>query len=197
MAQPPPAYDDSHLPPLGEGTVEEIRKAAGIQDAKGPVMGRRQTQLNARELRALELTAAGATYDLIAKILSITRPNARLLVERALARRAAEVGSREHHVAKALALDQMEHLWRRWYPLAMGDPANGIPPSKDAAGIALRIHERICRIQGLDAPVQVDARVEVEVNAETPEQRREKILASLAETRARQQAIEGEWREAA
>ena len=190
-------YDDSALPPLGEGTVDEIRAAAGIEDAKGRVLGRKQTQLTAKELRALELVAAGATYDLIGRILSMSRPNARLLVERALARRAAEVNSREHHVAKALELDRMETMWRRWFPLAMGDPANGVLPSKDAAGIALRIHERICRIKGLDAPVEVQARVDLEVDAVSPEERRAKILASLAETKARQATIEGEWKEAA
>lgn len=190
-------YDDSNLPPLGEGTVAEIRAATGITEAKGPVLGRRHTQLTAKELRALELVAAGATYDLIARILSITRPNARLLVERALARRAAEVNSREHHVAKALELDRMETLWRRWFPLAIGNPAAGIPPNKDAAGIALRIHERICRIQGLDAPVEVAAKLNLEIDVVSPEERRAKILASLAETKARQKAIEGEWKETA
>jgi DNA-binding CsgD family transcriptional regulator len=184
------------LPPLDEGTQAEIQAALGITHMD-PRTKRRDTRLTARELRALELTAAGATYEQVGKVLGIARTNARHLVERALARRAAEVNSREFHVAKALELDRLETLYRRWWPLAIGNPAQGVPPLKDAADMVLKIHDRVARIEGLNAPTQVEARIDLEVNEISVEERRARVLSSLAEVRARQLTIEGEFREVA
>lgn len=201
MARPDvPPMRDGHLPPLDEGTVEEIRAAVGVRHAPNARTRseRRITTLTARELRAIELTAAGATYDQVGVILSMTRTNARLLVERALARRALEVRHRELDAAKTLQLERLEQLIRRWWTLAVGNPKDGTPPNERAAVIVLSIMDRQARILGLEAPLRVEQDVTVSLSHEELEARQEKILAGLAEVRARQlTAIEGTFTEGA
>lgn len=197
-----PEFDDSHFPPLGEGSQAEIAAAAGFKP-KHPSVGsangsQNPGRLQARELRAIELAAAGATYDHIGRIIGITRSAARQLVERALARRALEVKVRELPVAKALQADRLDALWRRWYPLALGDGAT-TPPDPRAASVVLSIHDRMCRLHGLeDTSIQVEQHITIVTDAEE-RARRETILADLAEVGRRLQdvpAIEGTWEEA-
>lgn len=206
-----PDYDDSHLPAVGTATAAELAAASGFKPrqpgartAKGE---QRSLTLQARDLRAIELAAAGATYDQIAKILGLaTRTSARQLLERALARRALEIQVRDLPAAKALQADRLDGLWRRWFPLAVGRPPTaddplGIPPSERAANVVLSIHDRMARLHGLDAPVKVEHEVVVTSDEEERE-RRERILVDLAEVARRHASIhppeiEGTWKESA
>lgn len=189
--------EDGHLPPLDEGSVAELRNAVGIrhQPNSRTRSERRTTTLTARELRAIELTAAGATYDQVGAILSINRTSARALVERALARRALEVQHRELGPARVLQLERLDRLLMRWWPLAVGNPREGTAPNDRAAAIVLSIMDRQERILGLAQPIRVEEDVRVSLTYEELEGRREKVLAGLAEVMARQQAIEGEFTE--
>ena len=188
---------DGHLPPLDEGSVADLRNAVGIrhQPNSRTRSERRVTTLTARELRAIELTAAGATYDQVGAILSINRTSARALVERALARRALEVQHRELGPARVLQLERLDKLLMRWWPLAVGNPREGLAPNDRAAMIVLSIMDRQERILGLAQPIRVEEDVTVSLTYEELEGRREKVLAGLAEVMRRQQAIEGEFTE--
>lgn len=196
MPQNVPDYDDSHLPPVGEGTAEELRLAVGQPAKMAPTTRqmRRWSTITERESRALELTAAGATYEQIGKVLSITRKNAQLLVDRAVGRRALEINAREAPETRAILMERLLALHRRWWPMALGNPAQGIDPSLPAAEMILKIHDRISRITGLDEG-DMPARVDITVSVADRDRRQDAILASLAEVAARQRAIEGEFRE--
>lgn len=192
--------NDGHLPALDEGTVDQLREAVGIRHQGGARTRseRRITTLTARELRAIELTAAGATYDQVGAILSMTRTNARLLVERALARRALEIKHRDLGPAKALQLERLEMLMRRWWPLAVGNPRDGVAPSERAAAVVLSVIDRINRVSGLEAPLRVEQDVTVSLSHEELVERQDRVLAGLAEVRKRQlTAIEGTFSEGA
>ncbi len=201
MARPDvPPMNDGHLPPLDEGTVEEIRDAVGIRHSAGSRTRseRRTTTLTARELRAIELTAAGATYDQVGVILSMGRTAARALVERALARRALEVQHRELGPARTLQLERLELLFRRWFPLAVGNPRDDppTPPNERAAAVVMSVMDRQARILGLEQPIRVEEEVTVSLTYQELDARREEILRGLADVVERHQAIEGEFREA-
>lgn len=200
MARPDvPPMNDDHLPPLDEGSVAELRVAVGIrhQANSRTRSERRTTTLTARELRAIELTAAGATYDQVGAILSINRTSARALVERALARRALEIQHRDLGPARTLQLERLEFLFRRWWPLAVGNPRDvpPTPPNDRAAAIVMSIMDRQERILGLAQPIRVEEQVTVSLTYEELEGRREKVLAGLAEVVQRQRSIDGEFRE--
>lgn len=194
-----PEMQDGHLPPEGEATIPELRQAVGIRHVDNRARTRserRLTTLTARELRAIELTAAGATYAQVATILDLTPTNARLLVERALARRALEISAREMPAAKALQLERLETLLRRWFPLAVGNPRDGTPPSERGAMVTLSIMDRMNRITGVEAPLRVEQEITVDsVSHDDLVARQERILAGLAEVRERHQAIEGSFEE--
>jgi len=201
MARPDvPEMHDEHLPPLDEATIPELRQAVGIRHKPNSRTRseRRLTTLTARELRAIELTAAGATYAQVAAILDLTPTNARLLVERALARRALEIHAREMPQAKALQLERLELMLRRWFPLAVGNPREQTPPNERAAAVVLSIMDRQARIIGLEAPLRIEQ--DIVVDAPSHDElvaRQERILAGLAEVRERHQAIEGSFTEGA
>ncbi|HEX7918726.1 MAG TPA: hypothetical protein VF454_04940, partial [Gemmatimonadales bacterium] len=174
MARPDvPPMQDGHLPPLGEGSVADLRAAIGIRHKANSRTRseRRMTTLTARELRAIELTAAGATYDQVGVILSINRTSARQLVERALARRALEVQHRELGPAKALQLERLEFMMRRWWPLAVGNPREGTAPNDRAAAIVLSIMDRQERLLGLAAPIRIEEDIKVSLSYEELEER--------------------------
>jgi hypothetical protein len=192
-----PDRNDAHLPPVGEGTVEELRTAVGASPRMVPTsrQARRWTTITERENRALELTAAGATYEQIGKILSITRRNAQLLVDKAVARRALEINRQEAGQVRAILMDRLVALHRRWWPMALGNPAEGVEPSQVAADMILKIHDRLARITGVDSGVETVARVDVVITEQDRANRLAGILDGLAEVAARQRAIEGEFRE--
>lgn len=185
---------DEHLPPP-DGPIRALQDAVGVRNREGGTQ-RRQTTLTARELRAIELTAAGATYAQVGVIMDMTRTNARLLVERALARRELEMRHREVGAAKALQLERLEQLMRRWFPIALGSPADGTPPNERAAVVVLSIMDRQARIAGLEAPLRAEVDLTVGLSHEEITERQERVLAALAEVRQRQQnAIEGTFTE--
>ena len=184
MAQKPPEYDDSDLPDIGTSTTSELRGALGLvaqPDGRTDKAWRKPNTMNARELRALELVTAGATSAQIGAVMNITRRSAMALVDRALGKRALEIDSQTRSQTRALVLDQLDQLWRRWWPLALGDPRAGTPPDKDAADVVLKIHDRVVRIQALDAPIQVEVNADIVVSLEDRANRQAKILADLAE----------------
>lgn len=197
MPQPMPDRNDHHLPPVGEGTAAELRTAVGGPEKLLPAsrQNRRWTTVSEREHRALELVAAGATYEQIGRVLSITRTNARLLVEKAVGRRALEINRQEAPQVRAILMDRLIALHRRWWPAALGNPAEGLEPSQQAADMVLKIHDRLARLTGVDSGVEAVARVDVVITNEDRENRLAGILGGLAEVAARQKAIEGEFRE--
>jgi len=176
-------------------TVPEIRDAVGIDLRQAITKTRANSStINERERRALDLMVAGATYKQIATVLGLRGAGSAVqLCQRALAKRAVEFSATTLAQARALYVDRLESLYRRWLPMALGSVAQGVPPDPKAAEIVLKVMEREARVLGLDAPVQVEEHTTVVIASEELSVRRQRVLEGLAEVEARRTAIEGEF----
>jgi len=175
-------------------TIPEIRAELGISDRTVLARTRSGVAITEREMRALDLLVAGATYRQIALAMGMKgHAGAYQLCARALAKRAVQFNQTTVHQARALYLDRLGKLLARWMPLALGSPRDGVPPDPKAADIVLRVMEREALILGLNAPFQVEQETVLVVTGDELEGRRRKILEHLAEVEARRQTIEGEF----
>jgi hypothetical protein len=137
-----------------------------------------------RDARALELRAAGATYRQIAERLGCSLDTAWKAVDRGLVRTRQEPADKLRRLERE-RLDAWqvtaERIARTRHVLIQAgkpviDPSTGRPyadngPVLAALGMLVRIAERRARLEGLDAPVRVDARVETvaEIDAQIRE----------------------------
>jgi hypothetical protein len=127
-----------------------------------PQKGREASDLadvRKREHDAVQLALAGATYQQIADQLGFSsRGNAWRTVQRVLARVDAEDAAALRTVEGG-RLDRMQTaVW-----------ANAVKGDVKAVGAVLRIMERRARLFGLDAPIQVDARISDATDAQIAE----------------------------
>jgi hypothetical protein len=120
-----------------------------------------------RELRALELRLAGASYAQVGMALGVNRSRAYRIVMRALDRLIREPAEQ----VRQLELARLDQLWveayrvlRRQHPVISagkvvvhpdtGQPLEDPAPVLSAIDTLLRIMERRARLLGLDAPTQ-------------------------------------------
>lgn len=116
---------------------------AGAVEVVGPSAHRARTALRYRE--ALEARAAGAEFYQIAELLGITEDSARRLVKRALDATLREPADD----VRKLELKRLDMYLQVYHAKAM----DGHGPSLDRC---LAIMERRARIEGIDAPIEVD-----------------------------------------
>ncbi|QDH92786.1 Rnase E [Gordonia phage Bakery] len=125
-------------------------------DAKTSV--RYQNAIMEREARCLELFLAGAKYVHIAKEVGFREPqSARRAIERAIARRRQERDDLADE-ASTIMLDQLDMLYRAHITTAL-DRKN--PDQYKATEQVLRVLDRKAKLQGINAPVQVETTVRV------------------------------------
>lgn len=157
--------------------VPQVQAALGITEAQIRQKTRNDSKtISVRELRALDLLAAGANYTQIGQILGLkTRGGAVQLVQRALAKRAAECAQTTVPEARALYLDRLDKLMSKWFPLALGNANTAPDPA--AAKLVLEMLTRYARVQGIESPVKVEETVDVTIH--DPDARRERVLANL------------------
>ncbi|QMU22053.1 hypothetical protein [Gordonia rubripertincta] len=125
-------------------------------DAKTSV--RYQSNIMEREARCLELFLAGAKYVHIAKQVGFREPqSARKAVERAIARRRQERDELADEAATVM-LDQLDMLYRAHITTALD---RNSPDQYKATDQVLRVLDRKAKLQGISAPVQVEATVRV------------------------------------
>lgn len=167
------------VPPLPPGAIEQVRNLLGITDAQQHVKMRSDTKtISARELRALDLLVLGANYTQIAQALNLrSRSGAVQIVQRALAKRAAEVDQTTTSEARALYLERLERLFQRWMPHALGSVAKNIPPDPAAAKLVLDMLARFAKVTGIESPTQIEEQVSVTI--ENPDDQRARVLANL------------------
>lgn len=151
-----------------------------------------------RDIRAdlvLTMYARTMTQDEIAEELGIDQGTVSRMIKTALEDRAKQ-DPEIRAMARALMVERLNLMLARWFPLAIGmhvagnpdgdDSADSVGPDKDAADMALKILDRIGKLQGVDvAPVVGGPTFLV-----TPETLRAEIMASLDETAARVRAID-------
>lgn len=101
-----------------------------------------------RELRALELRKAGASYAQIAEVLGISRSAAHKAVARALDKVIAEVRENADRL-RALELERLDHLSRELWRQALKGHLGAIDR-------LLKVMERRAKLLGLDAPTKAD-----------------------------------------
>lgn len=153
-----------------------------------------------REELAIEMWAAGKTAAQISEAMN-ARWGVRLtssipeLVRRGLYRRVQE-GAEDAEVARELFRERYRLLLSRWFPLAAPSEETETPDPK-AAEIALRILRDWAVIEGMVAPPRSgDINLNILNGVDMGDQEaRDKVLASLAAERAKQQVvrtIEGE-----
>lgn len=115
-----------------------------------------------RERHVLELRASGASFEQIGAALGVSPGRVRHIVSRAYKRA-------PHPHADVLREEQNRQLDRlqvAWWAKALGspgDPNSGRPataPDPTALDKVMKILDRRARLNGLDAPVRIDARVE-------------------------------------
>lgn len=159
--------------------VPQVRAALGIsEDQIRQKTNRDKKTITVRELRALDLLAAGANYSQIGQVLGLkTRGGAVQLVQRALAKRAAECAETTVPEARALYLDRLDKLFQRWFPAALGNAAQSIPPDPTAAKLVLDMLTRYARVTGIESPVKIEETVDVTVH--DPDAQRERVYESL------------------
>jgi NTP pyrophosphatase (non-canonical NTP hydrolase) len=105
------------------------------------------TLAKGRELEALELRKAGATYDQIATRIGITREGSRRAVKRALAALSAECTEVAEEI-RSLELERLDAmLLGVWDKARKGDLL--------AIDRVLKIQERRARFLGIDQPVRI------------------------------------------
>lgn len=119
---------------------------------------RHQAKIADREAKALDVFLAGATYAQVAKHAGYSDPsNARRAVHRAAARRREERDELAD-VALTLMLDQLDMLLRAHITTALDRSS---PDQYKATDQVLRVLDRKAKLQGISAPVQVEATVRV------------------------------------
>ena len=101
-----------------------------------------------REIKALELRKAGATYVQIAEALGISRAGAHKVVLRALARLEKEAGEEAEHLRR-LEIERLDAMLLAIWPHVKKG-------SLGAIDRAIRIMERRAKLLGLDAPTKAD-----------------------------------------
>lgn len=171
---------------MSKDDVPDMLPAAVVRDAIGisPQQMRAKTRndrttISARELRALDLLTAGASYSQIAQVLDLkSRAGAHGLVTRALAKRAQEWDEVTVPQARSLYLERLEKLFQRWFPLALGSPTKQLPPDPHAAKLVLDMLKRYADVTGINAPVKVEETVDVHVH-EDPDAQRARVFESL------------------
>lgn len=182
--------------PLPAVQVAAVQQMLGLSDAQIRQKTRSDKKtISARELRALDLLVAGANYGQIAQVLNMkTRAGAIQLVQRALAKRAAEAAEITVPEARALYLERLEKLFQRWYPVALGSASQNLPPDPVAAKLVLDMLTRYAKVTGIESPVKVEETVEVTVH--DPDAQRVRVFESLQNFAARSsEVIEGTARE--
>lgn len=119
---------------------------------------RYQNAIMEREAQCLELFLAGAKYKTIAEQVGYLDPqSARKAIDRAIARRTAERDELAQHAATVM-LDRLDMLYRAHIPTALDRRSENQYKATDAV---LRILDRMAKLQGIAAPVQVEATVRV------------------------------------
>jgi hypothetical protein len=117
----------------------------------------RKLRQEERDRQAVELFLAGGTYQQIADALGFARKmSAWEAVQRGLSIRHAEweAGILPH--AKTIAWERLERLFARWYPMALGNRAQGIDPDPKALDAVLKVMDRMERIGGYGEPAKVE-----------------------------------------
>lgn len=172
--------------------VAQVQAALGLTEQQIRAKTRTDKKtISERELRALDLLAAGANYGQIAKVLNLkTRAGAIQLVQRALAKRAAEAADVTVPEARALYLDRLDKLFQRWFPLALGNAQQAIPPDPVAAKLVLDMMTRYAKVTGIESPIKVEETVDVTIH--DPDAQRARVFQSLQNFAARAgEVIEG------
>lgn len=137
-----------------------------------------KTTIAARELRALDLLAAGANYQQIATVLGMkTRGGAVQLVQRALAKRAQEYAEVTVPEARTLYLERLDKLFQRWFPVALGNPKQQLPPDPVAAKLVLDMMTRYAKVTGIESPIKIEEQVDVTIH--DPDAQRARVFESL------------------
>lgn len=121
-----------------------------------------KTELTLREIRAVQLRAAGADYNQIAKALQYAnRSGAFKAVRRALQR----WGSEAVEELRILELHRLDTITQKLWPQVVGSPAreqdNGPPlpakaPDPKAMELYLKVSARRAKLLGLDAPTALE-----------------------------------------
>lgn len=113
-----------------------------------------QSQLKSRDVLALR--ARGMSYVDIADTLGISKSNAHIHVQHALADLREEILNEAENLV-ALELERLDNLWLSLYPqLSAVDEEGNAAPTLSAIDRALRIMERRAKLLGLDAPARTE-----------------------------------------
>jgi len=179
-------------PEIPAGQIALVQAALGISPEQLRAKTRTDKKtISARELKSLDLLAAGANYGQIAQVLNLkTRAGAVQLVQRALAKRAAEAAEITVPEARALYLDRLDKLFAKWFPLALGSAAQQIPPDPVAAKLVLDMMGRYAKVTGIESPIKVEETVDVTIH--DPDAQRARVFQSLQNFAARAgEVIEG------
>lgn len=179
-------------PEVPAGQIALIQAALGLTPEQLRAKTRTDKKtISARELKSLDLLAAGANYGQIAQVMNLkTRAGAIQLVQRALAKRAAEAAEITIPEARALYLDRLDKLFARWFPLALGNASQQVPPDPTAAKLVLEMMTRYAKVTGIESPLRVEETVDVTIH--DPDAQRARVFESLQNFAARgAEVIEG------
>lgn len=158
---------------------------------RGAPVGGKKEAARIREVRALELRMAGATFAAIAQALGYShRKNAQRAVERAMRREQAAIAPDREAFVQMHLMRTERLIQAHWRRATGGDPA--------ATETIRRLLERQARLMGLDKPVRfevtdaMDAEIEgllAEMERLTAEQARMDAAAAL------EQEVQGDGQE--
>ena len=119
-------------------------------------------ELTLREIRAVQLRAAGADYNEIARALNYSnRSGAFKAVRRALQR----WGSEAVEELRILELQRLDTITKKLWPAIVGRTARdlgdgvtepAVEPSREAMNLYLKVSQRRAKLLGLDAPTMLD-----------------------------------------
>lgn len=148
------------------GAVEEVSEAlAATEDPKRSAgLGRNELQ-RARRVEAMSLRLAGFSYDQIAERMEVTSSTAHRWVHDAL-RRAENRNARELRTIENARLDRAQAAI--WSKVISGD--------LQAINTFLRISERRSKMNGIDAPTQLEMSVTIRQEMEEALQELEAVI---------------------
>jgi hypothetical protein len=126
--------------------------AEELSDRTGP----RSLNTRERELQAIQLRSNGATYEQIATTLGYSqRDGAYKAVVRGL-RRESESYAESTELARNMSVRRLDQITMAIMPLArQGDPAS--------IDRIIRLEMRRAALLGLDAPKQIEARIQIDI----------------------------------
>lgn len=110
-------------------------------------------KIRLKQHKALELRLAGWTLEEIKdEVHYASRGSTYTAIESALKR---ECPQESVEKLRAVMSARFIRLLKAVWPLAKGNPAKDIPPDLQALDRAVKLLERLCRLHGLDKPIEI------------------------------------------